>query len=108
MFRIEDRTIYITKGDTALILFKVQDYILKPGDTVKFTVKKNITSSLISIQKVITQFTEEGNVRIQLSDSDTDLIPGKYYYDIQLNLIDGRVDTVITPSIFMVEKGVTD
>jgi hypothetical protein len=43
---------------------------------------------------------------IRLSAADTDLAPGTYYYDIQVNTADGRVDTVLGPAKFKIAGGV--
>ena len=39
--------------------------------------------------------------------ADSNLEPGTYWYDIQLNLADGRVDTVVGPAKFKIRGGVT-
>ena len=43
----------------------------------------------------------------ELTSDDTNLEPGTYYYDIQLNGADGSIDTVSGPGKFKVVGGVT-
>ena len=43
---------------------------------------------------------------IHLSATDTNLAPGNYYYDVQVNTADGRVDTVLGPAKFKIAGGV--
>ena len=58
-------------------------------------------------QKVITQF-EDGNANIEITPNDTKDIPFKtYVYDIQLNRVDGTVNTIIPPSNFTIGGEVT-
>ena len=107
MFSIEDGYITITKGDTVVITLNLDNYKLAPGDTVTMTVKRNVNNPDFVIQKIVTEF-EDGKAKIVLLEEDTNITPGKYKYDVQLDLADGRIDTVITPSVFKIEKGVTD
>lgn len=106
MFRISGNDISITRGDTAIIDFSLNDYVLTDGDTVYFSVKKSVNYEESVIQKIITSFAG-GKALIELSATDTDIEARSYVYDIQCNLADGRVDTVIGPAKFAVLEGVT-
>ena len=107
MFSVEGNIINVTKGDTGVINLALDNYKLQEGDKVTLTVKQNINDSVYVLQKIVTEF-EEGTAKIMLSSSDTNIEPIKYVYDIQVDLADGRVQTVVIPSIFKVLKGVTD
>ena len=107
MFSIEGNIINVTKGDTAVINLSLDNYKLQEGDRVTLTVKANINDTVYVLQKIVTEF-EEGTAKIMLSSSDTNIEPIKYTYDIQVDLADGRIQTVVTPSVFRVLKGVTD
>ena len=39
---------------------------------------------------------------------DTDIAEGNYWYDFQCNLVDGRIDTVVTPSRFTIGEQITE
>ena len=107
MFSVEGNIINVTKGDTGVINLALDNYKLQEGDKVTLTVKQNINDSVYVLQKVVTEF-EDGTAKIMLSSSDTNIEPIKYVYDIQVDLADGRVQTVVIPSTFKVLKGVTD
>ncbi|WP_434311451.1 hypothetical protein [Hominifimenecus sp. rT4P-3] len=108
MFQIENNNlIRVIQGDTGAIEIHLDNYELKTGDQVFFTVKKNLSDPDSVLQKIITTF-ENGDGKILLSSTDTNLPCGEYVYDLQCNLADGRVDTVVGPSYFRVEGGVTD
>ena len=94
------------KGDTGIIELALDDYQLKNGDKVYFTVKSNYESEHL-IFKEVTKFVD-GKVKFVLTSEDTNLAIGTYLYDIQCNLADGRVDTVIKPNKFKVLGGITD
>lgn len=106
MFRIDGTDIEVTRGDTAIITFQVDNYEFVNGDKVYFTVKRNKTDVETVVQKVIYTF-DKNKANIELRSSDTNIAKGKYWYDIQCNLADGRVDTVITASRFIVSEEIT-
>jgi len=106
VFRISGNDIAITRGDTAIFDFSLEGYTLNTGDTVYFTAKKQAGNTAIVLQKVISSFTD-GMAKIELTADDTDIEARSYIYDIQCNLADGRVDTVIGPACFKVLEGVT-
>lgn len=101
MFEINGNEITITKGDTALIDFEVDGYKFVEGDVVYFSVKKNPKETNCIIQKAITVF-DNNIARIELDKQDTKIGKGKYWYDIQCSLVDGRIDTVINKERFIV------
>lgn len=108
MFTIDKETnqMTIVMKDTASFDIAFDNYYLVTGDKVTFTVAKEKESQDPLIQKELTEFSG-GIARIQLSAEDTDLPKGSYYYDIQVNTGDGRIDTVVGPAKFKVLEGVT-
>lgn len=106
MFTIENNRIRVIQGDTGIIELELDNHSLIEGDVVYFTVKEDYDTEVL-IFKEITEF-ENGKAKIVLTSEDTSLKQGTYKYDIQCNLADGRVDTVISPSIFQVLGGITD
>lgn len=107
MFEINGTLITVIKGDTGEFDLKLSNYSFVEGDVVYMTVKKDLKDSKYVMQKVITNF-KDNIATIKLNYEDTAIPEGKYIYDIQCSLVDGRVDTVISPSIFIVLGGVTD
>lgn len=106
VFAIENKTIKITRGDSAVFTLDVKqngeeyDYT---NDEVKFTVKKNTNTDEILIQK-----TAHYGEDVMLEPEDTENLPyGDYVYDVQLKTDGGFVDTIITPSKFTVLPEVT-
>ena len=107
MFTIDSKNnIRIVKGDTALIDFKLDQYYLKEGDIVYFTVKSSFENSTPDIQVVVDEFID-GKAKIQLTSEMTKIEAGNYYYDLQVSLSNGIVDTVIGPARFKVINEVT-
>lgn len=98
--------IKIIAKDTVDFVLTLDNYILASGDEVYFTVNDGIEKEQHLLQKKIVDFNE-GVAIIFLTSDDTDLPVGEYYYDIQVNTADGRVDTVIGPAKFKVVGGVT-
>lgn len=108
MFTIDKETnqMTIVMKDTASFDIAFDNYYLVTGDKVTFTVAREKESQEPLIQKELTEFAG-GRARIQLSSDETDLPKGSYYYDIQVDTGDGRVDTVVGPAKFKVLEGVT-
>ena len=108
MFTIDKETnqMTIVMKDTASFDIAFDNYYLVTGDKVTFTVAREKESQEPLIQKELTEF-EGGRARIQLSADETDLPKGSYYYDIQVDTGDGRIDTVVGPAKFKVLEGVT-
>lgn len=92
--------------DSGSVTLDFENYALGEGDIVYFTVDPTLENEHPTIQKTITEFPE-GKVIIELTPEDTDVEPGNYKYDVQLNYNDGRVDTVLGPSKFIFKGGVT-
>lgn len=111
MFLIDNlNKITIIEGDSGRFDLKVDEYELTEGDTVYFSVSSVKTSdkgrSAYLFQKRITEF-EDGVCSISIEPEDTKGKVGNYYYDIQITLANGYVDTVIGPTIFSVKGGIT-
>ena len=106
MFKIENESIYLTRGDSAgfsIALFDgEQEYQLQEGDFLTFTVRKNVYAPEKVIQKVL-----DGN-QVELLPSDTSgLSFGNYVYDVQLTFANGDINTIIPPSLFQIMEEVT-
>ena len=107
MFYIDGNEINITRGDTALIDFILDNHEFVAGDVVYFSVKRSPKDNNYIINKEITNFN--GNTAtIELLSDDTRIPKGKYWYDIQCSLADGRVDTVINKERFIVLEDVNN
>lgn len=108
MFQIKRKNqIEVIAGDTGILSLSIDNYTFVDGDIVYFTVKKDINDANYKFQKVVKEF-EDNVAVIKLSSKDTNLEAGEYLYDIQLSLKDGRVDTVVSPTLFEVVNGVTN
>ena len=105
MFYLEGNEINITRGDTALIDFTLDNHEFVDGDVVYFSVKRSAKDTSYIINKEITNFN--GNTAtIELLSDDTRIPKGKYWYDIQCSLADGRVDTVVNKERFIILEDV--
>ena len=107
MFRIVNNVISLTRGDTARFNIILKDsngsvYTPVEGDTLTMTVKQNTsdTTEVFQIEAV------DGEFEI-LPENTSGLSFGTYFYDIQLTLNDGDINTVIPVSQFKVEEEVT-
>ena len=105
MFIITDTTIQITRGDSGyfditLLNADGSTYAMQEGDVLEFTVKKNTKTEEVLIHKT--------GQNIEILPADTkNLKYGTYTYDVQFTSAVGLVDTVITPSAFIVAEEVT-
>lgn len=106
MLQIKDNTLSIIRKDTGAFEFTIENYTLAEGDIVYFTVAEEAGSQKPLFQKVVTEF-RDGVAQFSISAIDSNIEPGTYVYDIQVNRADGQVDTVIGPAKFKVIEGVT-
>lgn len=107
MFRLNKETnvLSIIAKDTADFAISLDNYVLDDGDVVFFTVNDKLENPDFKIQKRISTFVNHQAI-INLTSKDTDLPAGDYYYDIEVDTADGRVDTVLGPYKFRVLGGV--
>ena len=101
----DTKTMSIIAKDTGDFVVSIDNYLLDEGDRVYFTVNDALEKDESLIQKVITAFDNHKAI-IRLTTLDTDIPVGNYYYDIEVNTVDGRVDTVVGPAKFKVLGGV--
>jgi hypothetical protein len=107
VLEINGNEIYVTRGDTAVIKLELDNYEFVNGDVVYFSVKKNKKDKEYVIQKTVTEF--KGNsASVKLYAEDTDIEEGNYWYDIQCSLLDGRIDTVVIPTRFVIGEQITE
>jgi len=99
--------ISLTRGDTARFNIILKDstgavYTPVSGDTLTMTVKQSTsdTTEVFQIDAV------DGEFEI-LPEHTSELTFGTYFYDIQLTLDNGDVNTVVPVSQFKVEEEVT-
>lgn len=101
----DTQAITMVAKDTGDFVISIDNYLLAEGDTVFFTVNTAVELENPLISKEITEFVDNKAV-IHLTSKDTALAPGNYYYDVQVNTADGRVDTVLGPAKFKITGGV--
>lgn len=106
MFTIEKSNIIrLTRGDYMVFDITLKDasgeiYELKDGEKITFTVKRSTMSEEILIQKT--------GAHIEIFGSDTEnLSYGQYIYDCQFTDAEGRNDTFIAPTPFIIMEEVT-
>lgn len=98
-------TISMVAKDTGDFVISFDNYTLDEGDTVYFTVNDVLEKPNPRIQKVITEF-ENNTAIIHLTSNDTNIPIGNYYYDVEVNTLSGRVDTIMGPARFKILGGV--
>ena len=101
----ETQTISMIAKDTGDFAVVIDNYLLDEGDVVFFTVNSALELETPLISKEVRTFVNNKAV-LHLSKTDTALTPGNYYYDVQVNTADGRVDTVLGPAKFKITGGV--
>ena len=110
--KVNGTDLAMIRGDSESITLSLKDggaaIPFVTGDTVYFTVKRSPIVDEIALQKIVTEFNEDGNCIIEIAPNDTkDLEFGSYAYDIQLNRLDGTVTTIVPCSKFAILQEVT-
>ena len=104
-YNADTNAISMIAKDTGDFVISIDNYLLADGDKVYFTVNDGLEKETALISIVVSEFVNN-KALIHLSATDTNLAPGTYYYDVQINTADGRVDTVLGPAKFKIAGGV--
>lgn len=107
MLYITDNSIALTRGDTAYLTVPIEingeSYTMNAEDTLTLSVKSSAKDEDYCFQCIST-----GENTIHIKPSDTAPLDfKKYKYDVQLNMSNGDVFTVIPFDIFEVLPEVT-
>lgn len=116
MFKIShDKKITMVQGDTGVILMRISNYELSLGDEVRFAIVDKVKPSIllcqhsdnkIVVEKQVKVFEKDGSARIIISPDDTEYLqPARYLYEIQVKTKDGRIDTVVPLTSFILMEG---
>lgn len=110
--KVSGTDLSMIRGDSeSIVLSLKKDGNIIPfnqGDTVYFTVKESSATEKIALQKIITEFNEDGTCIIEIEPEDTKRLSFRsYVYDIQLTDSNGRVTTIIPCSKFVITEEVT-
>lgn len=94
----------MTRGDSETITISCAGRPFVEGDTVVFTVKKEVYDEKKVIQKTVTAFTENGKAIVFIDPEDTkEKECGLYKYDVQLRTKSGIVVTIVKPGLFVLD-----
>ena len=104
MLQIKDDVLSMIKGDSANLAIELSDYEYSEGDTLTLTVKKSLDE-----EEIIFSHTVPANEAIGIFPEDTNNVKaGRYFYDVQLDMVNGNRITVINPSFIVFMEGVTN
>ena len=110
MYRFENNTIYLTRGDTlqAQLIIKQDDntYTAVEGDSIRFALKKSQFNSsktrYLDKEPLVLKNIPIDTMILQIDHQDTASLDfGKYDYDIEITMANGRVDTFIKDNIYI-------
>jgi hypothetical protein len=89
-----DGKMTIVQYNTVEFTLALDNYIFQTGGKAIFSIRKYLEGPVL-LQKVDSELLNN-QALFKLTSQDTNLIPGYYFYDITLYLIDGTLDTIIT------------
>lgn len=101
----DTQTLSMVAKDTGELLVSLENYDITDETVLYFTVNNELEKEQPLISIAVSEFVDN-KALIYLSKEDTDLTPGNYLYDIQVDTGDSRVDTVIGPAKFKILGGV--
>ena len=104
----------LSKGETAFFTVKLYDedtksqYLLKSNEKIIFGVKKQKNISTYKIKKQLSANNEiNGAYPFILTDSDTDIVAGRYYFDVGVKTSDNHFMRPIKDQILSIVNAVT-
>ena len=100
------------QGGTLYLTINLTDidnnpYTLESGDKIRFGVR-NVSGGNKLIYKELTSADEvDGTYPLELTPEDTNITPGRYLYDISIQLADGSCHDIAKSEYFIVRNSVT-
>lgn len=110
MYKLENNTIYLTRGDTLQIQLAIMqdDAVYTPveGDSIRFALKRSLLNQnktrYLDKEPLILKNIPIDTLILQLDSKDTaSLNFGKYDYDIEITMANGRKDTFIKDMLYL-------
>ena len=96
MFSIgNNNKITITQHDTGCFIFSTDNYTLTDGDEVHFIVKTSYESNEPIIDICVTEFNENNEAIIFISENESNISPDTYVYGICVHTRTGFICTVV-------------
>lgn len=90
------------KGDTEPLYLNLSDGIFESGDIVYLTIKKNISSETIDLQKIFNVDNDTDTINYILTNDDTkNLIAGNYKYEIKVKNKSEEYNTLIQGLLYL-------
>ena len=112
MFDVVGTKITITRGDSGAAGLTLKwktdgtEYEPSEGDTIIFAVKSKLNAARTEYIEELPLISKEisiSDMTLRLEPADTKSLKfGSYFYDVELTLSDGRVDTVINNEPFII------
>lgn len=102
----------IQKGRTLSVVISVEDadgnpYTLDSGDKIRFGVR-NVSGGNKLIYKELTSEDEvDGEYPLTLTPENTNIVVGRYLYDVSLQTSDGDLYDIVPADYFIVKDSVT-
>ena len=98
----KNNKLYMIKGDTEPLYLTLSDGIFESGDIVYLTIKKNISTETIDLQKIFNVDKDTDTINYIFSSDDTkNLISGNYKYEIKVKDKSGNYSTLIQGLLFL-------
>lgn len=91
MFKVENDTIWLTRGDTAEFRPIIEGYEAQEGDKVVFSMKKALNDD----EPILKMEVEVGENITFTRDSTAKLPSGSYLYDLKINTVGGDTSTFV-------------
>ena len=109
MYSVDGTKITLTRGDTFAATLELtqagEPYTPVEGDSIKFGIKKALNISrtaYINPEPLLEKAIPITDMTLRLAPRDTEPLPfGSYYYDVEVTLANGAVDTVINNAPFV-------
>ena len=110
MYKLEKNTIYLTRGDTLQVQLNImQDdttYTPAEGDSIRFALKRSQLTHdktrYLDKEPLVLKNIPIDTMILQLDPEDTSSLNfGKYSYDIEITMANGRRDTFIKDTLYL-------
>ena len=99
MLRVDDKKVFVSRGDTGYLTVRFDGVIPSDGTQALVTLKENPNKLPVLWEKQL--LVQGGQLLIRLTTAETNFTPDRYFWDVRL-FLGGEIVTPVEPQDFVI------